>query len=343
MSLLNFNELQWRAMTAAINQIVPAPRFLQDMIFKTRNTNASDHVDVEVEIGGKKIIPFVSPVEGGITVSKLGREVRSIRTPRLRPKKPFSAVELFATRGVGQPFYGSGADISAYRKKKVGQELQDLRNRIDVTIEWMCSQALTGTLTVSQDNLAFTVDYQIPAANKTSPSVAWDAGSGTIDIIGNLEDYNDLIVNALGIGADLVIMGKNAWAALRNDSTVLEMVDKRHLDAGAIVLDTNSMRKGNLNGLELYRYGMKYTNSSDVATNFVADDYIIMVARGARFSIEFGQILDLDAEAQVVSEYFAKSWVTKDPSGLWILAESRPLPVPWQPEAVVYAKVTNLG
>lgn len=341
MSLLNFNEFQWRAMTRAINQIKTPPRFLQTMIFGERNTNASDHVDVEVEIGGKKILPFVSPVEGGTVISKLGREIRSIRTPRIRPKKPFSAEELLTTRGVGQPFYGSGGDIQAYRREKLGKELQDLKNRVDVTVEWMCAQALTGTLSVSQDNLEFSVDYGIPAANKVAPTVAWDATSGTIDIIGNLETYNDLILEEVGFGADLLILGKNAWAAMRADSTVLSALDNRRLEAGAVSLDINAQRKGNLGGLEIYRYGMKYTDRSGSAANFVADDYIIMVARQARFSVEFGQIIDLKAGAQLVSEYFSKSWEVDDPSGIWMLAESRPLPVPWQPGAIVYAKVTN--
>jgi hypothetical protein len=208
MALLDFNEFSWRAMTRAINQIQTPPRFLQNMIFKERNTNASDHVDVEVEVGGKKILPFVSPVEGGTAIAKLGRETRSVICPRFRPKKPFTAQELLTTRGVGQPFYGGAQDIAAYRRAKLGKELADIKNRIDWSIEYMCAQAITGTLSVSQDNLAFAVDYNIPAANKVNPTVAWDASSGTIDILGDIDAYNDLIVNALGVGADLMLCGK---------------------------------------------------------------------------------------------------------------------------------------
>jgi hypothetical protein len=113
------------------------------------------------------------------------------------------------------------------------------------------------------------------------------------------------------------------------------------MEAGQLVLDANSMRKGNVNGIEIYRYGQKYTDRAGSAANFLADDYIALVATQARFSIEFGQILDLKAGANVVAEYFSKSWETEDPSSIWILGESRPLPVPWQPEAIVYVKVTN--
>lgn len=36
-----------------------------------------------------------------------------------------------------------------------------------------------------------------------------------------------------------------------------------------------------------------------------------------------------------MAEYFAKTWEVEDPSVMYMLAESRPLPVLWQPEAVV--------
>jgi hypothetical protein len=141
MATVDFPAFQWRAMTAAVNQIPKAPMLLQDLIFKNRNTNPSNIVDVDVVVGGRKILPFVSSHAPGTIVEKMSGEMRSVKTPRIRPKKPFSAVELLSKRSAGTHFYGTGVDINAAREAKIGQELADLRNRVDITIEFMCAQA----------------------------------------------------------------------------------------------------------------------------------------------------------------------------------------------------------
>ncbi len=351
------NEFEWRAMTAAINQIKPAPRFLQDTIFKTRNTNAAENIDVDVVIGGRKVLPFVSPVEGGSVVAKMGREMRSIKTPRIRPKKPFSAPELLNARGIGANLYmGSSGSVAAYRQAKVGQELAALRADIDTTIEYMCAKALTGTLTVSQDNVAFSVDYQVPGAHKPTAAADWaqlyvpasgeDDAIPETDIIADIDTWSQLIRDAIGFGPSLAICGKNAANAIRKNTAIsgsAGILDNRRIEGGSLLYDANSDYLGTLNGIRLYRYGQSYTLQDGTTGNFVADDYFILVAPQARFSVEFGMIMDLEADAQIVSQYFSKSWIEKDPSALWVLAESRPLPVLWQPEAIVYAKVTNVS
>lgn len=344
MPLLNFDEFKWRTMTAAINQIPPQAKFLQEMVFKKRIANPSQHIDVDVVVGGRNVLPFVSDAAAGTVVEKMGRKMLSIRAPRLRPKKPFNAPELLATRGVGANFYGSSGDPSKYRKEKIAMELADLKdNYVNTTIEWMCATALTGSMAVTQDDLAFSVDYQIPSGHKPDLSgdgaLKWNGMAP--DIMGNLETWSDLTINAIGMAPDIAIMGKNAWAAIRSDSDILELLDNRRFEGGGLAPEVSKNYKGTLNGIDLYRYGMTYTDTAGSAQNFIDDDAFILICTNARFSVEFGLIYDLDAEASVQAEYFAKTWIEKDPSVQWILAESHPLPVIWQPEAVVYATVTG--
>lgn len=340
MPLLDFNEFKWRVMTAAINQINPAPRLLQDLVFKNRNSQAADHIDVDVVVGGKQILPFVSPIQGGVVVDKLGRYTRSVIAPRLRPKKPFSAQELLTTRGTGAGFYvGGSGDLTKYRQEKVGRELQDLRSRIDTTIEWMCAQALTGSLAYDGDSVAFAVDYQIPAGNKPTLLSTARWGESAAAILDNLDDWADIIINAIGMGPTIAILGSTAAKKFRADSEIQDLLDNRRTDLGGAVWRAGNNYMATINGIDFYRYGTEYTDHEGSAQNFIADNVCILIAPQARFSIEFAQIIDLDAGANVVGEYFSKSWLEKDPSQLWILAESRPLPVPWQPEAIVYATV----
>jgi hypothetical protein len=239
-------------------------------------------------------------------------------------------------------FYASDVgNITQYRQQKLAQEIQDLKNRIITTKEWMCSQALTGILTVSQTDppMSFAVDFNLPGTHTPTLTGTYVWGGNDADIMGNLDTWSDLIINAVGVGPDVAILGKNALALLRADDVVKELLDNRRMEAGQFTWKASSNYLGNLNGIDLYRYGATYTDAAGSTQNFVADDVCILVATKARFTIEHAVILDLEAEAQVAAEYFAKSWVERDPSVAWILAESRPLPVPWQPEAIVYATV----
>ncbi|MBW2066890.1 MAG: major capsid protein [Deltaproteobacteria bacterium] len=343
MSLLNFDEFKWRAMTAAINQIKRASKLVKDLIFPDAPPTPSEYIDVDVVIGGRKIAPFVSPVQGGIVVEKMGREMRSIRVPRIRLKKPFTAEELLTTRSPGAGFYATGgSDLQAYRRKKIGQELNDLKNnRIMNTVEWMCCQALTGSLIYEGENISFQIDYQMPSSHKitlTKTDLWSDADNS--DPISNLDDWANLIINALGYGPNLMIIGTNVAKALRKHSEIREILDNRRQNLGQFTWRATSNYIGNLDGIDIFRYGTKYDDLNDAEQNFWNPNYIALVATQARFTTEYAMILDLKANARVVDKYFSKSWEEEDPSNLWILAESRPLPVCWEPEAIVYAKVT---
>lgn len=336
---LNIQSFDWRSMTPAIKQVPKAPRMLQDLIFKKRNPVAAEHIDIDIIVGGRKILPFVSNSAGGTVIDKLTGEMRSVKAPRLRPKKPFGAVELLTQRGPGKAFYVTGGGVNAERNRKIGEELMDLRNRVDMTVEYMCAQALSGSFSVSQDDYQFAIDYNMPATHLPTlgSGLGWNEAGG--DVMADIDEWAQLISDATGYGPDIAICGKNVVAALRGNSDVQALLDNRRNEAGGMFWDTNSNYLGNLNGIKLYRYGNSYTDAADASQTFISDDAFILVSTQARFTIEFGMISDLDAGASIVGEYFAKSWLEKDPSVLWMLAESRPLPVLWQPEAIVNADV----
>jgi len=331
--------LHWKVMTDAINQIKSVPRMLQDLVFKTRNTNPADTIEVDVIVGNETLAPFVTDVEGGRQIAGTSRKERVIKTPRIRPKKTLTAKDLYTERGEGvMPYVPNGASsVAAAREEKVAKEMKDLRNTIDRRIEWMCAQALTGTLTVTQDNIAFAVDYNMPAAHKIVLAGADQWDETTADVKANMTTAADLIQDALGIPADTVICGKDAAAALLNrvaeDKWFYE--NSPRLDPlGGFRWEASPSFLGRAGGLAFYRYGDTYDDAG-TPTNFIAADKVYVIATNARLSIEFGNILDLKAGANVMAEYFSKSWEVEDPSVMYMLAESRPLPVLWQPEAVV--------
>lgn len=329
----------WRTLTPAINQIPRAPRLLQDLVFKTRRANASEYVDVDVVVGGRNILPFVSNHAGGTIVDKLTGKMRSVKCPRLRPKKQLEAAELLLQRGAGQVMYANGSNVTSARDAKIGQELNDLKNRVDMTVEYMCAMALTGGYTVTSDGYTFTIDFGMPAANKPvlTSGYGWNETGGKI--MDDIDTFAQIIKNATGLTPDIAICGANVVRAIRGNAAVMALLDNRRNEGGGLTWDTNNDYIGNLNGIKLYKAGQQYQTTAGVDANFIDDNKFVLLSTQARFTIEFGLILDLDAGSQIVGEYFAKTWMEKDPSAMWMLAESRPLPIPWQPDAVVYADV----
>ena len=331
-------EIGWRILTRAVEQLKNPPKMLQDLIFKNRNTNEADTIDVDVVVGGRKLAPFVSDVEGGMIVSGSKRSERSVKTPRIRLKEPLTAKQLRGERGVGQPFYAKGPkSVEEAEQAKVMKTMKELKKRVLNTLEWMCAQALTGKIIVEQKNVAFEVDYQMPQDHKIvlAGDSKWTGDKA--DPLNDMQTWNDKIVDKLGYGATIMICGTEAAKALRKKVPKDAWMDVKRVNAGELVWEMSSNYMGNLGGIDIYRYGSSFDDASGASHQLIAADKVYMVATDARISIEFGNILDLDAN--VVGEFFSKNWKEKDPSVLWNLVESRPLPVLWEPEAVIEADV----
>lgn len=340
---LEIPDLDWRVQTRAIEQIPTPPRMLQDLVFKEENTHETDTVEVDIEKGGRKMAPFITDLEGGVVVKGTSRSSRVVKTPRIRPKHPMTAKDLLGQRGPGQIYYAGGiTDIMAARKKKIATEQRNLKMLIDTRKEWMCAQALTGTLAVSQDNIAFQVDYLMPDAHQITLTGddKWSA-TDTAKPRNQVKTWSQMMINALGFGPDLMICGTEAaealWTLVENDKAF----DARRITAGEFTWKATSNYMGNLGGIDVYSYGSVYEDAAGDDQNLIPANKVYLIASRARFSIEYGIILDLDAEAQVVGQIFSKAWLEKDPSVLWLLAESRPLPVPWQPEAIIEVQVID--
>lgn len=339
---IDFPEFDWRTMTEMILQIPRAPMLLQDKIFRKRNTNVSEYVDVDVVIGGRKVLPFVSNYSGGTVIEKLSGQMRSVKTPRLNPKKPFTAHELLSERAPGMHFYGTSGDVQTARQEKLVNELADIRNRVDTTIEYMCAMGLRGGYTVTNEGHEFSIDFNMPSANKPvlGAGSGWNEVTTAAPILANIRDWSTrLISDKVGVGPTIALCGTNVVNALLGNDGIVKLLDNRNINIGQLTYDPNGNFLGRLGTVELYHYGNSYTGLDGVDHRFIDDDAFVLVAPQARFSVEFGPIFNLNAGGNIVSEFFSYSWPEKDGKSLWMTAESSPLPVMWQPEAVVYADV----
>lgn len=331
----------YRTLTTSINNLESLPSLILDVVFKNKNQNYAQTLDIDIETAGefKKLAPFVAPMQGGKVIKKLGYTTKSVKFPRIRVKKQMSAHELLKTRELGTSIYvGDGNSVEDSKMQKIAREQGHLKAIVQRRIEWMAACALKGQIDYTSDDLAFSIDFAMPSEHK--PALTGDEvwGGVSADIISNIRAWKTKILQATNQTADVALIGTNALDKLLADEKVQKLLDNRAISAGQIDLHQGSY-VGRLCGVDIYECAEQYVDDDGAAQNMIDPDAFVMIASNARFTQEFGLIEDLEAEAQVGMEFFSKMWNEKDPSAAWLLAESNPLPVVYQPEAVVYATV----
>jgi hypothetical protein len=234
--------------------------------------------------------------------------------------------------------------IADQRKRKIAEEQVDLQHLIIRTSEWMVAQGLAGGYTVTQDDGGFSIDFQMPTANKPvlTSGALWSAAS-TCKPIDDLRDWKLVVKKACGKIPTVAVMTTDVWNDFANSAQVLAYLDKRNIKIGEIktdqtVLEMGAEKVAHIENVDFYVYDEIYVDSAGDQQTMLDGTKFYLGAPNAKNVLHYGAIEDLDA-ASVVGKYFSKDWVTKDPSVYWLLAESHPLPAFHEPEAFICATV----
>jgi len=337
----------WMTLTELVNKIVAPKTFVLDKLFAPRTRqHLTKSIQVDLKIGNRKLAPFVKRTQGATVIELNSKTSQFFETPRIRLKKQLSASDLLFVRAEGFPTYlGNGQTIATAREQKVAEELQDLKDMTTRRLEWMACQALTGAITVTQDDLEFKIDFLMPGANKPAlqGNALWSAVA-TADPLANIRAWKLVVQNARGIVPTMAIARHEVINLLLQNTKVKEILNLRNLSVGS--LNTNAQLSplgvtfiGNLEGVDIYEYNESYVSPQGVVTPMIPDDRFVLVSPSADNRLHYGAIEDLDAQQNIAMAFFSKDWIEKDPSAYWLLTESSPLTVPHEPETIVCAKV----
>lgn len=338
---MSIDLLHWRSLTEAVRDIQVPGKMLLEKVFKRVRKHSTNNIDVDIIIGNKKMVPFVSPVEAGVVVTKLGRKTSSVIAPRLRPKITLNPAD-FNERAAGSSVYVSEVERDKYKKEKIALEQLNMKHQCFRRIHWMCAQALTGKIVVNQDNLAFEVDFLLPETHKpvlvSSEAAGYNKWDGKdADILKNIRDWKRLGAQK-GHNLRLGISTPSATDAMLKNDDVRKLLDLRNANIGQIVLDGMDYI-GRIDGVDIFEFSEEYVDDSGTSHPMLPDKTFTLLDPDARFDMNYGAIQDLDAGGNVVTDFFSKSWTQKDPSALWLLVETDPLPTVNEPGALVHATV----
>lgn len=346
---ITINPFGFHALTEAVNQMQPVPSFIRNLLFKRVETHATTSVLVDVIVGGQKIAPFVKRGNPAKIVGNLGQKTNLVEPPKLRMKKLLTPSDLFYNRGAGAPIFVPGGaagndPIQQAKIKKMGMEQKDLRDIGDRTIEYLCAKGLAGGYSITQDDGIFSIDFSMPEANKPVllTTAKWDAPT-TCKPTKNMREWKVIAQKASGKIPTAAVMNSSTFELYLAADDVVKYLDKLKINIGSInteqsVLDSGAEKKALIDGLTYYVYDGVYTDANGAQQLLIPDGYVALVSPSADHRLQFAAIEDLEA-GTVVGQYFSKDWVEKDPSGLWLLVETNPLPTFNEPAANIYAKV----
>lgn len=264
-------------------------------------------------------------------VPRLGVSQQAAAFVYLREKKVFEPTTLYWLR---QP--GSLAARNA--EAAVLREVTDLNYRFDNFLEWMCWQALTGTLVLDYEDVRTSVSYQIASSHKPTVGVGW--GTATTEQI-----RADINAWKLLVQRDGRVPATDVWLTTRTFDHIL-----RAFSNAATTLLSDRMRDqffqtGTMTGflgLDWHPTDHIYTNDAGDTVQFLKDDALVFgnLDTGRPMEIMEGPTADDEAPDYFTGK-FTKTWKEKDPSARQVLLEWNVLPIITRPDQIVYVDDVN--
>jgi hypothetical protein len=292
----------------------------------------SDRIAFDVISGSEGILKNMSVYAPAEVTEKTGRKTVTVQAPRLAHKRFIHTAEMNGMRA-----YGEQAAVELL-SNRINRELTDMRNMVDRTLEYWASTVLQGKILDADGSTL--VDYNMDSTHKPTLSTLWTAAES--NPIKDIRSWKRLIEQDHGgeIQRWIAFVGASAMDALLSNEAVLGLL---RYDSGRTIAETGDVSR--LVGCELMEVTGTYVDSGGTRQSFVpADRFVLVGYSDDVFDCPYAPVIDEEAPQGVGNVgpgemFFSKSWTEKDPSGRWLKAESRPLPVLQRPGAVVFAKV----
>ncbi|MBT0666339.1 major capsid protein [Geobacter pelophilus] len=320
-----------RVLVIAINKMRPFTTRALDLVFGRKKGQLSSMFAWDIKASNERVLKNLRVTDAAQVTNGVKRKTVTCEAPRFSEKRFIGADKLDAARKAGE----QGVELM---KEKVADEQFDMRGDVDRTREFMAVKCLSGQ--VVDESGTVIVDYNFPAAQKPVLAAGSKWSEGGTDPIVNIRAWKKYISQRVAVDKFVAICGSDAMDALIGNEAV---GDKLKWAAGKQIAEEG--RIAFLAGTQIDEYFGTYRDADGNIQEMVPANAFILVGIGADTAAElYAPVVDLDDEAGVGSGkepniFFSKAWDEKDPSGKWIKVESRPLPVLFQPECVIYATV----
>lgn len=347
--------LKWTSLTAMVNELKVPNRFIKGLLFSDEQPKPTEVVEIGVLVGDRMVAPFVRRGAEAIEITPFQEKFYNVSMPNIRIKRRLEASELLFDRHVGHVIFAQESDVMSGANEHIARNSLRLVQTMDEAEEYLCAQALRGSITYTVNGEeAFSVTYPRSASHAVTLSNFWDGMSADVEL--DFRTALQLVADDAGLSVTHAIMGAEATNSFLKDSRVLAQLDNRRVTAGGLDLNRGVEQSGAIylgvyRGVSCWSYtrktqvpsaaGLKTLTSFDL----IRPKYVEFVTAdpAAENVMYYGAISDIDAlEGRAIqAKRFSKSWKQPDPSVMWQLAHTRPLPVLRRPDSTVSMKVIS--
>lgn len=342
--------------TSVLIQVVPnlmtSQNFLLDKFFPNIVESDTEEVAIDVDVGLRRLAPFVSPLVEGKLVESRKFQTNSFKPAYIKDKRA-PDLRKPVRRQIGERI---GGQYTAAEREMLNLqfELADQIDMINRRLEWMAASALqTGTVTVAGDGYETqVVDFGRSADLTITLSGAdkWPAkiaiGETNTKPTDDIEEWAQRMLKESGAVATDLVFTTKSWKAFRLDSTVKDSAItfsvlnpfNNQVNPGTQV-QKGAVYKGHWGNYDLWVYNDWFIDPLDGKEKpMITDGSVIMSGEDLMGTRAFGAILDPKFNYGPMA-YAPKSWLVEDPAQRFIMMQSAPLVIPSRVNASLCAVV----
>ncbi len=338
-----------RVMIPALREMKGARSFLRDTFFSAARFYRTENIDVDVQVLGRRVAPFVNRFAPGKLVERVGFTTSNVTPPAVAMKMPITVQDV-STRVMGEHVY-ENRDPAQRAQQLLAEDLAELEQMLTRREELMCRDAIftlsgnNSRVTASGEDTTLTFDFPRLASliiGTLTSTAAWTHADS--DPIAKIDEWIELYAKLTGLVATDLIFGGTAYRTfLDNVKVKAKMVNTSLIQTGVIApsgVPDGARLVGTLYGgaLRMWTYHEWYDDpdNSGTTTAMVPEKQVMIASSGVRTEMRYGANQDLTDDTDnavptlIEGRVLPRSWVTKDPPTRYVELRSRPLPVPIQ-------------
>jgi hypothetical protein len=347
--------------TNVLIQVVPnlkrPTNFLLDKFFPNIVNSDSEFVSIDVDVGKRRMAPFVSPLVEGKLVEQRRMQTNTFKPAYIKDKRA-PDLRKPVRRMIGERI---GGDMTGAEREMANLEAE-MTDQVDILerrLEWMAASALsTSTVTIAGDGFpTVVVDFGRDASltiAKTG-SAKWtlaNVTAGNASPTSDIEAWQRQILKKSGAGVLDIVFTTSAWEGFIADPLLKGAIyypklgdSGNNIDVGAKIA-RGAVYKGRWGQYDLWIYNEWYVDTGteggtvDKEYPMLTDGTVVLSGPDMMGTRAFGQILDPEFNYAALP-YAPKTWVEKDPAQRLILMQSSPIVIPSRVNAALAASVCD--
>jgi hypothetical protein len=337
--------------TVKLISVVPnlkiAQTFLVDTFFPGVKMSDDEFVAIDVDVGLRRMAPFVSPLVEGKLVEQRRYQTNLFKPAYIKDKRA-PDLRKPIRRMIGEQITGNSSASERFMAN-LQAEMEDQIQILKRRMEWMAAQALQfGTVTIAGDGFETQiVDFgRDPSLTVTLTGSAQWGVTANFDSQGRdpvptttIEAVQRNVLKKSGAKLTDIIFTTTPWLLFLNARGVYGTVlyDKFNSYANSAnpgpQQALGAVWKGKWGNFDLWEYNDWYIDgTTNIETPMLADGTVLFCGQDIMGTQAFGVILD-PRLGYVAMPFAPKTWIMEDPAQQLMMMQSSPIVIPERPNA----------